>query len=315
VSAFRREGDVVEVGMRYLASTSSALLVTAGAFALAACSGGPGRLLAEGPSAALPVYGNDGGSISSAGQSGWTTPPAGGSVQPAPVPVTSTWSAPPAPPPAPAGPVVQATPYTTTTPTTTYPYTSTELPCPPAAAPARAWSGCGLPCADGLSQWHVRGVLGYAFYEGDDPADSCLYWGFDVGRTFCGCWGLDLFYRYHSGQFDRAGGGPITEDGGAFHHIGVKATYERAFGQSRFYWWAGIGPEYFWTEDYIQDDSGFGIFGEAGIGYVLSRNFRLRLGVNVHAMDTDVGRLNPADDGESRWLFVIAPVVELELAF
>jgi hypothetical protein len=37
--------------------------------------------------------------------------------------------------------------------------------------------------------------------------------------------------------------------------------------------------------------------------------------VNVHGMDTDAARFSPADDGESRWLWVIAPVVELEFAF
>jgi hypothetical protein len=288
------------------------MLATAGAFLLAACSGAPGRLSGETPSTALPIYGND-SSISSAGQGGWTTPPAGGSVQPAPVPVTATWSAPPAPPPTSAAPVVTATPWVSSQPYTTTTYASQPCAPPPVAAPARCWSGCGLPCSDGLSQWHIRGALGYAFYEGEDPGNECIYWGFDFGRTFCGCWGLDIFYRYNSTQFPRQG--VITQDGGSMHHIGVKATMERSFGKSRFYWFVGLGPEYFWTEDYINDDSGFGIFAEAGVGYVINQTFRIRGGLNAHALDTDVGRFNPADDGDSRWLFILAPVIELEIAF
>jgi hypothetical protein len=162
----------------------------------------------------------------------------------------------------------------------------------------------------------VRGVIGWAFFAGDDPADSCLYWGLDLGRTFCGCWGLSLFYRYNSGRFPREGDPlGITEDGGAFHHIGVKVEYERSIANSRFYLWGGIGPEYFWTQDYLHDDDGFGIFAEAGVGYVISQNFRIRAGVNVHGIDTSVGRKFPADDGDSRWLWIIAPVIEGEVNF
>ncbi len=274
-----------------------------------ACSGAPGRLSSqEAPGA--PVYGN-GSSITAAGGSGWTTPPAGGSVQPAPVPVTSTWSAlPAAPPPAPAAPIVNATPYAAA------PCAPPAAPAPVAApAPARSWSGCKLPCADGLSMWHVRGVIGEAFSFGDDSIDNCLYWGADVGRTFCGCWGLDLFYRYHSGQLDRERQGDPTKDGGGWHHVGAKVTFEGQLGTSRFYWWAGAGPEYFWTEDYLTNDEGFGVFAEAGLGYLINQTFRVRLGVNAHGMDTDVTRKLPADDGQSRWLWVLAPVIELEIDF
>lgn len=292
-------------------SKASWLLSAAGALALAACSGQPGRLT---PTAdAAVVYGN-GSSISGAGGSGWTTPPAGGSVQPAPVPVTSTWSAPPAPPAAAPAPVVNATPYATTTPT----YVSQPCPpapCAPPAAPARTWSGCGLPCSDGLSMWHVRGVIGEAFFEGTDPADNCLYWGGDLGRTFCGCWGLDAFYRYHSGQLDRQNLGDPRKDGGSWNHVGVKLTYESQLGSSRFYWWVGAGPEYFWTKDYLTNDTGFGVFAEAGVGYLINQNLRIRAGVNAHGLDTDVTREFPADDGQSRWLWILAPVIELEIDF
>jgi hypothetical protein len=162
-------------------------------------------------------------------------------------------------------------------------------------------------------------VVGYSFFEGDDPGEACLYWGVDLGRTFCGCWGLDVFYRYNPATFERflaAGAGGMTKDGGVAHHLGVKITYEKALGQSRFYGWAGLGPEYWWTEDYVDDDSGFGAFGELGIGYVFSQNVRLRAGVNVHWMlDNSAGRFDPANDGRGRDLWVIAPVAELEIDF
>ncbi|MGE0193092.1 MAG: hypothetical protein AB7T63_13745 [Planctomycetota bacterium] len=176
---------------------------------------------------------------------------------------------------------------------------------------------CGLPCMSGVSQWHIRGVLGRVFYEGDDPGGDCDYWGVDIGRTFCGCWGLDAYYRWNSGKFDRNDpGSTISMDGGNWHHLGLKLTMERPFGRnSRFYWWAGLGAGYYTTEDYIDDDDGFEGYAEAGIGYLLSRNLRVRAGLNVHGMDTTVTRRDPANDGQSRWLWQIAPVIEVELDF
>lgn len=279
--------------------------LTAGTSAAPAAAAPKAAPAAGAPAAATdPLYGS-GSSIANAGSSGWTTPPAGGSVQPAPVPITSTWSAPAAP----AQAVVGATPAQPAAPPCAPP------PAPMAAPAERTWSGCALPCADGISMWHVRGVIGEAFSFGEDPIDNCLYWGGDIGRTFCGCWGLDAFYRYHSGQLDRNNPGDPIKDGGSWNHVGVKVTFEGQIGSSKFYWWAGVGPEYFWTQDYLNDDDGFGVFGEAGLGYLLSRNLRLRLGVNVHGMDTDVTRELPADDGESRWLWVVAPVAEVEFSF
>jgi hypothetical protein len=165
--------------------------------------------------------------------------------------------------------------------------------------------------------WHARGVFGWAFFFGDDPADNCLYWGVDLGRTFCGCWGLSAFYRYNSGQFDRVNDpNRVRLDGGAFHHVGAKIEYGRSFGTSKFYWWTGFGPEYWWTQDYLHDDSGFGLFGEAGIGYVVNQNLKIRAGVNVHALfDAKVGREDPANDGEGRLLWIVAPVIEAEVSF
>jgi len=247
----------------------------------------------------------DSSSIAGAGQSGWTTPP-GGSLQEAPTPVSGPWTGPAAPPAPPAATVVDSGPYV-----------APGAPCAPpamAAAPTRSWAGCGMPCSDGISMWYLTGVFGRAWQLGDDHGEDCWYGGFDLGRTFCGCWGLDLFYRYHSGQFERSNSPQPTRDGGAFHHVGVKFTYDFPI-SGRLYGWAGVGPEYWWTDGYLNEDDGFGVFGELGVGYVLSQNIRLRAGVNVHGLDTDVTRKFPADDGESRWLWVIAPVIEVEFAF
>ena len=189
-------------------------------------------------------------------------------------------------------------------------------------APAVIASGCRLPCEEGLSQWHVRGVGGVVLYEGDDPGEDCGYLGLDVGRTFCGCWGVDAFYRWNSGEFDTfrpSRGNPGTlvfgQDGGDWHHFGLKLTYESSFNNSRFYWWAGAGPEYFTTSDYDDDDEGFGVFGELGIGYVVSPTWRIRAGVNVHGVDTKVTRELPINDGKRRFLWLIAPVLEVEASF
>lgn len=264
----------------------------------------------------------------------WTTPPTPGgqplparpapttALQPAPRVVAGTpgaWTgagSPPPPPPPDGSLAVAGQPSMAPCP----------APCPPVAAapaimgrrvvPQRTYSGCGLPCEQGISMWHVRGVVGRAFFEGTDPAEDCTYFGTDVGRTFCGCWGLDAYYRYNSGRFTRDVAAGRFLDGGEWHHIGAKFTYEKGFGtNSRFFGWGGIGGGYFWTDKYIANDSGPEVFGEAGVGYILNKNWRIRAGVNVHGMDTEVTRRLPVDDGQSRWLWILAPVAEVEADF
>lgn len=235
------------------------------------------------------------------------------------VPASFADEVPPPPPPPSDLSVSDVQPPTgATAPAPTYVGPSSSIadpcaPCPPAPAPI---SSCNLPCTEGTSMWHVRGLGGFVAFEGDDPADNCGYWGLDFGRTFCGCWGLDVFYRWNSGQFDRATQFGTAEDGGDWHHIGVKLTYERQFAtNSRLFWWVGLGPEYFTTDGYDDDDSGFGVYAEAGIGYFVNRNFRIRAGVGIHGVDTDVGRENPADDGEKRWLWILGPHLGVEVDF
>ncbi len=184
--------------------------------------------------------------------------------------------------------------------------------CAPVCEPAPTF--CGLPCENGRWNWRVRAVGGYPFQFGDDAGETCcLYLGADFGRNFCGtCLAVEGFYRTHGEKFDVEGYGV---DAGRFHHVGVKAYYERSFNQSKFYWWAGIGPEYFWTQDYLDNDSGFGIYAELGVGYVLAENWRVRAGLNMHADYTSVARNLIVDSGKDRWLFTVAPTVSIEFDF
>ena len=180
---------------------------------------------------------------------------------------------------------------------------------------AASGGGC-LPCEQGTSAWHVRGVFGWALFSGDDDPTDDAYFGADLGYTSCeGCWGVDLFYRAHAARFTRdvPGTGLVRNDGD-FSHLGVKLTYQGSFSSS-FFWWLGVGPEFWWTDGYPRDEDGFGFFLEAGFGVNLSGNARIRAGVNMHGFDTDLERLDPADTDNSRFLLVFSPVVQLELSF
>lgn len=295
--------------------------------------------VALGPAA--PASG-DTTSIAGAGGSGWTTAPSG-AVQAAPRSVRTAPAARPAPMPAPVAPMPAPAPLPLPEPAMTAPaappaaaFPAPAPSLPPAAppqAPARAtlpsqlssnplanarysrvWDGSGLPSDNGISMWYLTGVFGRSFHFGDDAADPCWYWGFDSGRSFCGNWGMDAFYRYHSGQYERDQVGQPSMDGGSTNHVGFKLTYDIPLAGD-FYVWTGAGPEYWWTQDYLNDDSGVGVYAESGLGWVITRNLRLRAGVNVHGMDSDVTRKDPANDGQSRWLWVVAPVVQAEFAF
>ena len=184
--------------------------------------------------------------------------------------------------------------------------------CAPPCAPAPAF--CGLPCENCRWNWRVRVVGGYPFQFGDDAGEACcLYLGADFGRNFCGtCFAVEGFFRTHGEKFDVEGYGV---DSGRFNHVGVKAYYERSFNKGKLYWWVGAGPEYFWTTDYLENDSGFGVYAEAGIGYILSENWRIRAGINMHADYTSVARDLIVDSGKDRWLFTVAPVISLEFDF
>jgi hypothetical protein len=246
----------------------------------------------------------------------WSVPT---ETAPEPTAWTLTRAQPDEPPPPPPPPGDTTAPDWSCPPTATPspaqqppPQTSSGLPPPD----QRKWSGKGLCCEDGISLWHVRAVGGRAFCFGTDPFDPCVYYGLDIGREFCGCWGLDFYYRLNSGRFDRDEPGfTRLHDGGWMHHFGGKLTYERSIDRSDWYWWVGLGAGYFKTVDYVHNDSGFEGFGEAGIGYIFSEHFRARLGVNVHGLNTTVTRKNPPNDGQSRFLWIVAPVLELEVDF
>lgn len=180
---------------------------------------------------------------------------------------------------------------------------------------------CGLPCEHGCGDWHVRAAGGWAFFAGDDSdLDSCYYWGGDAGYTFPCCWGIDVFFRTFGAEADRevpvVGAATIVgEDSGTWYTIGVKATWQNSISNSKWFYYAGIGPEFYFTQDYLNDDEGFGGFAEIGLGYRLNRHWRIRGGLDVHALSTSAARLSPADDGSNRLLWVFAPVLEVEFNF
>ena len=228
------------------------------------------------------------GSASDAGDPPRATPPPPPTATPAPAPAVGAREG-PCPPPS-------------------------SAPIPPACPPfndCECRPTCGLPCENGCSDWHFRALVGLSSWSGTDPGDDCCYYGADIGHTRCNCWGVDAFWRHHTAHFDRD---PSGADGGTWNHLGVKATYEHSLGGGRLYGWAGAGPEYWWTSDYLHDDSGFGVFGEAGLGYILDSHIKVRAGVNLHGLSTDTGRRDPGDDGSARWLWLVAPVVEIEFS-
>ena len=191
-----------------------------------------------------------------------------------------------------------------------------QNPCAPACAPV-----CGLPCEKGCGNWHVRGVVGWPLFAGDDSGiDGCYYAGVDVGRTFPCCWGIDVFGRVFGAEADRnvaVAGAPTYAgtDVGEWYTLGVKATWQNSISNSRWYYYVGVGPEIFWARNYLVDDDGFGVFGEIGLGFVLDKHWRFRAGLDVHALDTKAARQNAADDDSSRLLWVFAPVVGVEFTF
>ena len=181
-------------------------------------------------------------------------------------------------------------------------------------------SCCGLPCENGCGSWHVRAVVGWPLFVGDDDAiEGCYYFGADVGRTFPCCLGVDLFYRQFGCEADRtvgAGAGAYTgTDVGTWYTIGVKATMSHSINNGKVYWYAGIGPEFFWAQDFVATDEGFGGFAEVGLGYMITRHLSIRAGLDVHALSTSAARLNTVDDGSTRLLWVFAPIVGVSYDF
>lgn len=220
-------------------------------------------------------------------------------------------------------------------------YTAVAAPCEPAPAPcepvpcAPPPCACYLPCQDGHSDWHARAVVGFPFMFGTDAGEGCFYWGVDVGTTRPCCLGFDAFYRRMScddkssvispgnsptavlatrpiaARFDRDGFG---KDGGTMQWVGLKVTYQKQI-HGELYGWGGVGPEYFWTNDYINNDSGLGGFAELGIAWKFASWGALRLGVDIHGDYTSVTRKAVANAGKSRLLWTVAPTIGLEIDF
>ena len=187
-----------------------------------------------------------------------------------------------------------------------------------------------------MSEWHVRALGGFPFFAGTDPGKGCNYWGVDIGTTRCNCVGVDAFWRVMScsdvlsssgpGTSPTANGAPRTaaakferdgygEDGGTMQFLGVKVTYEKSISGSPIYWYGGIGPEYFWTQSYIDDDDGFGGFAETGLGWRFASWGALRLGLDIHGDYTSVTRKAVSNSGQDRLLWTFAPNLGVEIDF
>ena len=207
------------------------------------------------------------------------------------------------------------------------PYTAPcPAPCPvpcPAPCPMPCYEKKGLPCEQGCSNFHVRGVVGVAFPLGDDfEGDPNLYGGADIGWTSPCCWGIDAYFRTHCHTMDRMvrvpGAGFVeAEDAGHWYHVGGKVTYQRSFCDSAcWFWYAGLGAAYTWSDGYIVDEEGtVSGFGELGVGYRLGKSLRLRAGVEVIGLSSEAAHLTPAQDADERLIWFVSPVVGLEFTF
>ncbi len=173
-----------------------------------------------------------------------------------------------------------------------------------------------LPCERRRSRWHARAVGGWTFTAGDESGDSGFLAGVDIGRTFAGCIGVDLYYRYTAQTFDRVVTGGLLEDAGGFHHVGLVANYQGSFSRtSRFYWYVGLGLGWFMAEDYQRTDSGLEGYFQGGLGYMLTNDMRLRFGLDAFAVETKSGHLRSSADGSSRLLWMFSPTLALEFDF
>jgi len=221
------------------------------------------------------------------------------------------------PPPAGPGPTsVPYAPYTPYVPPAAQPLDPTPEPIDAALLGSTVRRRTRLACDRGRGSWHFRARGGYAWWLGTDSGSAGAFAGGDLGYTFGDCWGVDVFYRYSSTRFSRTMGGITFQDGGDIHFTGLKATYESAVSRySDWFFWAGLGMGWVKTRRFANDDSGFGILGETGVGYLLNNSARIRLGVNIDALFTSVGRRLPANDTASRWLTAVAPTLGLELDF
>ena len=130
--------------------------------------------------------------------------------------------------------------YVPTTPAPATPPTRIQTQ----AAPSRATNrGCGytLACERREEGWHAVFVGGAALWVGSGAGSPGAYAGIDLGYRTCNCWGIDVFYRYAGGTFDRTLPSGLLEDSGDWHHVGLKGTYERSFDKnSRLFWWTGF---------------------------------------------------------------------------
>ena len=229
---------------------------------------------------------------------------------------------PPAPlPPARLDPVASSAPDAAPPPTVTLrlapvtapvaaPLPSTSAPRGPRAEPPVPASAMAAPARP----WHVRVGGGATFgVLGIDPPDPGPTGGADVGVTFASGIGVDVFYRADVVRFRLADDPALTKDAGTLHHVGAKCTYETPRGPGRpLGLYVGAGPVWTFTDGFATSSRGLGVHGEAGLSLDLGARWRVRVGAELRAFESDVGRNVAADEGQDRWVYTVSPVVFLQ---
>ena len=77
-------------------------------------------------------------------------------------------------------------------------------------------------------------------------------------------------------------------------------------------WYAGAGPVWTFTDGFSTSSRGLGAYGEAGLALDLGARWRVRVGAEFRAFESDVARNVAADDGQDRWVYTVSPVVFLQ---
>lgn len=237
------------------------------------------------------------------------------SVPPPPVPPTPVPPTPP--PPATPDPVAASAPDAAPPTTVTIrrspvaaPPAATSVPREPRAEPAVPANTRTVPARP----WHVRVGGGATFgVLGVDPPDPGPTGGADVGVTFTSGIGVDVFYRADVVRFRLADDPALTKDAGTLHHVGAKCTYETPRGPGRpLGLYVGAGPVWTFTDGFSTSSRGLGAFGEAGLSLDLGARWRVRVGAEFRAFESDVARNVTADEGQDRWVYTVSPVVFLQ---
>ena len=77
----------------------------------------------------------------------------------------------------------------------------------------------------------------------------------------------------------------------------------------------GFLPEWTPTHGHVDTTEALGLFGEAGFGFRMGEDVRLRLGVNVHFLDIGVSLHDPMRDARHKGRWTFSPMGQIEFDF